>query len=61
MPSVSASWVLRGAIGRPSRRQRAAVGRDGAADDLDQRGLAGAVLADQAEDRARTRPRGSRI
>ena len=50
MPKFSASAELRMATGRPSTSMRARIGGIGAEEDVHQAGLAGAVLAEEAED-----------
>ena len=52
MPSVKACMGTARRERPAIEAQHAAVGRDDPADDLDQRRLAGTILADQAEDRA---------
>ena len=52
MPALRASIGVRKATGLPSRRISPASGIDGAGQRLDQRRLAGAVVADDAEDLA---------
>ena len=57
MPARQRWCGLARVMSRPSRRDRAGIGRKPAGDQVEQRGLAGAVRPDDAERLALARPR----